>query len=318
MKKISVQKVSDAAQNVWVEHLSPDWFLPYLQLSRWDRPIGWWLLLIPCWWGLLLAINATNEPRIFDLWILIGCFLGAVLMRGAGCTWNDLTDHHLDALVARTQSRPLPSGRVSRPNAYLWLGVQSLLAALILFTFNFFTILIGLISLIPVIIYPFAKRFTWWPQIFLGIAFNWGALVGWSAHTGSLDLPSLLLYGAGIMWTIFYDTIYAHQDRTDDIISGIKSTALLFGSHTKLWLGVFGILTVLLLGGAILASWNWQFFNPISIIITLTSLFLFAGHLIWQLKKLNINSPEICLSVFRSNRDCGLLIAFGLALAIVF
>ena len=310
MKKTHTDRVSDAVDHGWVEEFSPPWFLPYLQLSRLDRPIGWWLLLLPCWWGLLLAMNQSGVPRFYDLWIATGCFFGAILMRGAGCTWNDLADMDFDAQVERTKSRPLPSERISKRNAILWLIFQCGLAGIILLTFNNFTILIGLSSLLLVVIYPFAKRFTWWPQLFLGLAFNWGVLVGWAAHLGSLSLSPVLLYLSGIFWTLFYDTIYAHQDSQDDLVSGIKSTALLFGEKSKFWLGLFCFVSCILMVGAVLLAYN-PFPNSLPLFLALITICFFGGHLLRQLKELDIHSPENCLKQFRANRDSGIIIVFG-------
>ncbi|MEM7614490.1 MAG: 4-hydroxybenzoate octaprenyltransferase, partial [Pseudomonadota bacterium] len=224
------ERVADALAENWVDRYAPAGARPYLRLSRADRPIGTWLLLFPCWWGLSLALAGTpGAASLGDLWIAVGCAMGAFLMRGAGCTWNDLADEEIDAAVARTRSRPLPAGQVTRRNAIIWMCAQALLAFAILLTFNLYTIILACSSLVFVAIYPFAKRFTWWPQVFLGLAFNWGALVGWAAHTGGLSAPPVLLYLAGIAWTLFYDTIYAHQDKEDDALIGVKSTARLFG-----------------------------------------------------------------------------------------
>ena len=225
--------VADAVRGNWVDHRAPAATRPYLRLSRADRPIGTWLLLIPCWWGLLLAAGADPAGlRPFDLWIAVGCALGAALMRGAGCTWNDLADRDIDARVARTRSRPLPSGQVTPKQAAAWMVAQAAVAFAILVTFPTEAVALGTASLALVAIYPFAKRFTWWPQVFLGLAFNWGALLGWAAHARGLGAAPLLLYGAGILWTLFYDTIYAHQDREDDALIGVRSTARLFGTRT--------------------------------------------------------------------------------------
>jgi len=248
-------RVADATDLNWVDRFAPAATRPYLRLSRADRPAGTWLLLLPCLWGLALAVAADAEAaRWGDMWWAAACAIGAFLMRGAGCTWNDLADQDFDAEVERTRSRPLPSGQVSRKGATIWMCVQALLAFCILMTFNLFTILLACASLGFVAIYPFAKRFTWWPQVFLGLAFNWGALVGWSAINGSLGWPAVVLYLAGIAWTLFYDTIYAHQDKEDDALIGVKSTALLFGEHTKKWLFGFQVVAVSLMGlAAILA-----------------------------------------------------------------
>ncbi|MEN8896401.1 MAG: UbiA family prenyltransferase, partial [Yoonia sp.] len=197
--------VADSAGN-WVDRIAPPITRPYLRLSRADRPIGTWLLYAPCLWALALAILANGQPDLKDLWLVIGAGLGAFLMRGAGCTWNDITDRHIDGSVERTRSRPIPSGQVSVRAALIWMVVQALLSLLILMTFPPIAIALGFAAIIPVAIYPFAKRFTWWPQAFLGIALNWGALLLWAAHAGSLGWAPVMLYAAGICWTLFYDT----------------------------------------------------------------------------------------------------------------
>lgn len=300
-------KVADAVSGNWVDTLAPAATRPYLRLSRADRPIGTWLLLLPCWWGLMLAIAATPDTATtFDAWIFIGCGLGAFLMRGAGCTWNDITDRHLDGSVARTASRPIPSGQVSVKGAVAWMVAQALVSLLILLTFNWTAIALGVASCALVCIYPFAKRFTWWPQVFLGTAFNWGALLAWVAHTGSLSAAPILLYLGGIGWTLFYDTIYAHQDREDDAMIGIKSTARLFGDNTKTWLRFFLVLTVCLIGmGVIVALLPSQ--NVLALVVALAGVWAMGWHLSWQLIHLNINDGEICLRLFRSNRNAGLI-----------
>jgi 4-hydroxybenzoate polyprenyltransferase len=193
-------KVSDAVKGSWVDTLAPEFSRPYLRLSRADRPIGTWLLLIPCWWGLVLAILHDGQSGLGDLWIFVGCAFGAFLMRGAGCTWNDITDRNFDGAVERTKSRPIPSGQVSVLQAAVWMGLQALFASLILFSFHSTAIILGFISLVPVIVYPFAKRFTWWPQVFLGIAFNWGVLLAFATHSGSVHVSAILLYLSGVAW----------------------------------------------------------------------------------------------------------------------
>ena len=228
--------IADAVAGNWVDRYAPVWSRPFLRLSRADRPIGTWLLLLPCWWGLGLALLMDGAFRAEDIWIFFGCAIGAFLMRGAGCTWNDITDREFDGAVERTRLRPIPSGQVTVRQALIWMALQALAASLILFSFNKIAILLGIISLLPVLVYPFAKRFTWWPQVFLGLAFNWGALLAFTAHFGALHMASILLYLSGISWTLFYDTIYAHQDREDDALIGIKSTARLFGEKTLSWL----------------------------------------------------------------------------------
>lgn len=308
-------RVSDAVGHHWVDTHVPTIIRPYLRLSRIDRPIGTWLLLLPCWWSLALCIvNNPSSRRLEDIWIVCACAIGAVLMRGAGCSWNDYNDRKLDAQVKRTRSRPLPSGQITPKAALIWMIMQSILALIILLTFNSFAIFIGVASLIPVAIYPFAKRFTWWPQIFLGIAFNWGALLAWAAHSGALSLIPTMLYISGIFWTLFYDTIYAHQDREDDDLVGIRSTARLLGEHTKIWLATFATLAFLFMAfsafQAISASTGFWV-----IILLSLGVAIFGLHLAWQLKQLNINNSEVCLNLFRSNRNAGLLPVFFFAVA---
>jgi len=308
-------QVADAVAQNWVDVYAPAFTRPYLRLSRADRPIGTWLLLLPCFWGLALAVAADPAGgSLFDLWIALGCALGAFLMRGAGCTWNDITDRHIDAKVARTRSRPLPSGQVSVKKALVWLGVQVAVSALILLSFNWFSIGLGIAALLPVAIYPFAKRFTWWPQVFLGIAFNWGALLAWAAHTGSLSLAPVLLYLAGIGWTLFYDTIYAHQDRDDDALIGVKSTARLFGDATKKWLFGFQVLAVMLMALAAIIALT-PLGDPLPLLLGLLAAWGFGMHMMWQLKRLDINDGDTCLRLFRSNRDAGLIASALLGLS---
>ncbi|MBF9039827.1 4-hydroxybenzoate octaprenyltransferase [Rhodobacterales bacterium LSUCC0387] len=304
-------RVRDAYQGNWVDHLAPAATRPYLRLSRADRPIGTWLLLLPCWWGLALSVAADPAGgTVYDLWIALGCAIGAFLMRGAGCTWNDITDRHIDAGVARTQSRPLPSGQVTVRGALIWAVVQALISFGILLTFQAAAIWLGILALLPVAIYPFAKRFTWWPQVFLGIAFNWGALLAWAAHKGNLSLAPILLYLAGIAWTLFYDTIYAHQDKEDDALMGVKSTARLFGENSGQWLWGFLILSAGLAAAAVTVI-----LSGAALILGLCGVVGFAAHMIWQMQRLDINNVGRCLSLFRSNRDAGLILGLFLAAA---
>ena len=294
--------VADAVQGNWVDLHAPAPWRPYLRLSRADRPIGTWLLLLPCWWGLTLGMLHDGRAGWFDLWIFLSCGLGAFLMRGAGCTWNDITDRHIDGSVARTASRPIPSGQVSVRGALAWLVAQALVALVILLTFPAAAIGLGILALAPVAVYPFAKRFTWWPQIFLGIAFNWGALLAWTAHTGRLEAPAVLLYLAGIAWTLFYDTIYAHQDAEDDALIGVKSTARLFGDRSPLWLRRFLVGTVLLMALAVVLAARGGALG-----IALLGPLAMGLHLLWQLKRLDIRDNSALLGLFRSNRNAGLL-----------
>ncbi|QGX97236.1 4-hydroxybenzoate octaprenyltransferase [Roseovarius faecimaris] len=298
-------RVADAPPDNWVDRYAPVATRPYLRLSRADRPIGTWLLLLPCWWGLLLAMLHTGRAGWHDLWIFVGCAIGAFLMRGAGCTWNDYTDRHIDGQVARTASRPIPSGQVSAKMALVWMVGQALVAFGILLTFNWAAIGLGVLSLVPVCVYPFAKRFTWWPQVFLGLAFNWGALFAWTAHTGSLGWPAVFLYLAGIAWTLFYDTIYAHQDAEDDALIGVKSTALLFGSDTARWLRRFLVVTVLLMAVAVILAGKGG--HPFAVLLALLGPWALGAHLMWQLARLDTENMPLLIRLFRSNRDAGLL-----------
>ncbi|MGE4611356.1 MAG: 4-hydroxybenzoate octaprenyltransferase [Paracoccaceae bacterium] len=309
-------RVADATLLNWVDRFAPRWSRPYLRLSRADRPAGTWLLLIPCWWGLGLAVAADSAGgSLTDIWIALGCAIGAFLMRGAGCTWNDISDVKFDAEVARTRSRPLPSRQVTKRQAAVWLIVQMLIAFGILLTFNLFTIGLGIAALLPVMIYPFAKRFTWWPQVFLGIAFNWGALLAWSAHNGSLGWPAVLLYLSGIAWTLFYDTIYAHQDKDDDALIGVKSTARLFGDATPRFLLGFMILSICLMAFAAILALSIG--PPLPLMFGIIAAWAFGMHMFWQMRHLNIDDPEVCLKLFRSNRDTGLIAAAFLGIAAI-
>jgi len=299
-------QVADAYRGNWVDRLAPPRTRPYLRLSRADRPIGTWLLLLPCWWGLALAILADGQPRWEGLWIFVACGLGAWLMRGAGCTWNDITDRDFDGAVERTRSRPIPSGQVSTKQAAAWMLAQCLLAFAILLSFNMAAIWLGVLSLLPVAVYPFAKRFTWWPQVFLGLAFNWGALLAFAAHAGALHPAAGVLYLAGISWTLFYDTIYAHQDKEDDALIGVKSTARLFAQNTPHWLQLFLWLSVALMTLAIWLAMG-PAARPLALGLALLAPVVMALHMLWQLRRLDIDDPAVCLHLFRANRDTGLL-----------
>ncbi len=306
--------VADAVRGNWVDTTAPAWSRPYLRLSRADRPIGTWLLLIPCWWSLITVVVMEGAFTPNHLWIAIGCAMGAWLMRGAGCTWNDITDREFDAAVARTRSRPIPSGQVSVRGAVIWMVLQSLVAFAILLTFSPLAIALGIGSLALVCVYPFAKRFTWWPQVFLGLAFNWGALLAWAAATGSLSIAPVLIYFAGIAWTLFYDTIYAHQDTEDDALIGVKSTARLFGHETYRWLKYFLAASVSFFGaGLILALIDNT--NALQLVVALCGVWVFGWHMAWQLRRLDIDSSNTCLRLFRSNRDAGLIPVAFLAVA---
>ncbi|WP_137043601.1 4-hydroxybenzoate octaprenyltransferase [Pseudolabrys sp. FHR47] len=290
-------RVADSTGN-WVDLYAPGQVRPYLRLARLDRPIGSWLLLMPCWWS--VGLTGLAMDRLPSLWHIVLFFIGAFAMRGAGCTWNDLVDRDLDGKVERTRSRPIPSGQVTAKQAAIFLVAQALVGLVVLLQFNGFTILTGLASLLVVAIYPFMKRVTYWPQVFLGLAFSWGALMGWPAAFGQLDWGPVILYAGAICWVIAYDTIYAHQDREDDMMIGIKSTALLFGADTQRALTLFYSAAVVLIGIAcVMAGASW---------ITLVGLAGFAAHLAWQVRRIDIDDPALCLRLFRSNRDAGLIL----------
>ena len=277
----------------WVERL-PARLRPYAVLARWDRPIGSWLLLLPCWWGVALS-PAWPDPRLLALFAL-----GAVTMRGAGCVINDLVDRDLDARVERTRQRPLASGRLGVRQALAFLALQLLVGLLVLLSFDGFTIVLALAVMPLVLVYPLMKRITWWPQACLGLTFNWGALVGWSAVTGGLALPALALYAAGFFWTLGYDTIYAHQDKADDALVGIRSSARRLGDATVPWLWAFYGITLALLALAAALNGASLLFYP--------ALIPAALHLAWQIRTLDIDDPASCLRRFRSNRELGLLV----------
>jgi len=295
-------RVADSTGN-WVDTHAPVWLRPYLRLSRLDRPIGSWLLLLPCWWSAALAAAIARDVSQLPLTIAL-FFLGAFAMRGAGCTWNDITDRDLDAMVERTRSRPIPAGQVSVKRALLFLVLQALVGLCVLLQFNRFAILTGTASLVVVAIYPFMKRITYWPQVVLGLAFSWGALMGFAVILQRIDATALLLYAGSISWVIGYDTIYAHQDAEDDALIGVKSTARLFGAQTHRALAIFYGLAVLLIAAALVRGGvHWPAW---------LGLVAFAIHLAWQISQLRIDNPALCLRLFKSNRDAGLLLFAGL------
>src|SRR6195256_1006271 len=295
-------RVADATGN-WVDTHAPAWSRPYLRLSRFDRPIGSWLLLMPCWWSAALAAGIAHDASRLPA-VIVLFLIGAFVMRGAGCTWNDITDRDLDARVERTRSRPIPAGQVSVNQAFAFLVLQALIGLVVLLQFNRFAVMSGIASLIIVVIYPFMKRITWWPQVVLGLAFSWGALMGFAVRLGRIDATALVLYAGSIAWVIGYDTIYAHQDAEDDALIGVKSTARLFGARTHQALMVFYATAVILIGLALaLAGARWP---------TWIGLAAFAAHLVWQIRRLEISDPALCLRIFKSNRDAGLLLFAGL------
>ncbi|WP_429931789.1 4-hydroxybenzoate octaprenyltransferase [Agrobacterium vitis] len=307
-------RVQDALSDNWVYRLLPRAVWPYAQLARWDRPIGWELLMWPCFWSSALAANFLASSGALPVFTFIAhlllFFIGSVAMRGAGCTYNDLVDEKIDMEVARTRSRPLPSGRVTRGQAKLFILVQALVGAVVLFCFNGFSIVLGLASLAIVLIYPFAKRFTDWPQFFLGLAFSWGGLMGWAGLTGSLSWAAVLLYVAAVVWTIGYDTIYAHQDKEDDALIGVRSTARLFAEDTKIWLtGFYGAMGLLLALSFLLAGASFPAYLGLLVALVLLG---------YQIKVLDINNPVQCLALFKLNGKVGLILFVGLVAAIPF
>jgi 4-hydroxybenzoate polyprenyltransferase len=296
---------ADALDRSWVEH-APSFLRPYLRLMRLDRPIGVWLLFWPCVFGVALGDIAVHQPRDIagDLRLIALFALGAIVMRGAGCTYNDIVDRDIDARVARTRGRPLPSGAISVTAAWLFLAFQCALGLAVLLQFNRFTILLGASSLVLIALYPFMKRITWWPQAWLGLTFNWGALVGFAAKTGRITVPALLLYAACIFWTLGYDTIYAQQDKEDDALIGVKSTARLFGERSRGWIAFFYLVALLLFLGAVTGGPR-DLRYPILV-------FGAGGHFLWQVWRLDIRKPSLCLRIFRANRDVGGIIAAAL------
>ncbi len=306
-------RVFDAPSGHWVYRLLPHSLWPYAQLARWDRPIGWKLLMWPCFWSLILAMDAkgfSSELHPYSvalaIWYLFLFFIGAIAMRGAGCTWNDLVDQKIDNKVERTRSRPLPSGQVSRLQAKIFMGLQCLVGLIVLVEFNLFSIILGISSLVVVAIYPFMKRVTDWPQFFLGLAFNWGALMGWATIYGRLDFAPLSLYFGSVLWTIGYDTIYAHQDKEDDAIVGVHSTARLFGEKTKSAL-------VFLYSGFLVLSLIAFLLAGVPAFAYL-GLLLAAIHMFYQIITIDIDNNSECLRLFKSNSTVGCLIFFGLVL----
>lgn len=303
--------VADAARDNWVDCYAPRSSRPYLRLARVDRPIGSWLLVFPCWWSLSLGLiekahagGLTNTELWTGGWYAVLFAIGAFVMRGAGCAYNDYVDRDFDARVARTRSRPIPSGQVTPKAALGFVVALSLIGFAVLIQFNAFTIALGIASLALVAVYPFMKRFTYWPQLVLGLTFNWGALVGWAAVHGSLGAAPILLYAGCVLWTLAYDTIYAHQDKEDDLSLGLKSTAIRFGSRTKAWLtGFFSGALALWAGAAAVAG---------AFVFTFTAIGLIAVHFAWQVKTLDIDDAEGCLMRFKANRFVGWMLLAGL------
>ena len=286
---------TDIPRGTWVDRLMPGALQPYLRLARVDRPIGTWLLLLPCWWSVALA-----TPGWPNIGLLMLFAIGSVVMRGAGCTLNDIADRDFDGRVARTATRPIPSGQITVSQALAFLGFQLFTGLLVLLQFNTFTVAVGMMSVALIAIYPFMKRVTHWPQLVLGFTFNWGALLGWSAVHGSLGAPAVALYFAGIFWTLGYDTIYAHQDKEDDMLIGVKSTAIKFGKASRAWLfGFYGAAAFLLLLAGALAQLHWAFYAILALGI---------AHLLWQAAKVDIDNAKDCLATFKTNRDLGFIV----------
>lgn len=295
--------LADAQRGNWVDRYAPELVKPYARLARWDRPIGFWLLFWPC--GFALGLSALANPGAGFNWVtLILMFVGAIAMRGAGCTFNDIVDADIDALVERTRSRPIPSEDVTKGQAALFLSAQLVVGFVILMQFNWLTIGLGVLSLVLVVIYPFMKRITWWPQLFLGLAFSWGALIGWTSETGSLSLPPLLLYLGSILWVIGYDTIYAMQDVEDDALIGVKSTARLFGSNARIAVAGFYAGAVLLWAAAgFLAGGGLAFALLLALPVAILS---------WQLITLDGSAPGNPLARFKANHWVGLALTVAL------
>jgi 4-hydroxybenzoate polyprenyltransferase len=295
----------DAVRGHWADRRTPRFVRPYLRLARLERPIGWWLLLLPCWWSSALAAIAADQPYP-SLWHLALFLIGAIAMRGAGSTYNDIVDRRLDASVERTRDRPVASGEVSVPAALAFVVLQCVIGLAVLLQFNAFAIATGFASVIIVLFYPFMKRVIWMPQIVLGLAFAWGALMGWAAAIGSLAAAPLLLYAGSIAWVVGYDTIYAVQDLEDDEIAGIKSSARFFGEHVRAGIAVCYALAVLLIGPALILTDS----GPLAFL----GLLAFAVHLLWQVMSMHAGDPAGALRLFRSNREAGLLLFTGLML----
>ncbi len=298
-----VGAVPDAAPGNFVDRAAPASWRPFLRLARIDRPIGWWLLLLPCWWSTALAGIADDAaPRIDHLILFM---IGAIAMRGAGCVYNDIIDRDIDKLVARTRNRPLPSGQVSVKGAVVFLALLCLVGLGVLLSLNAFSILLGFASLIPVAVYPFMKRVTSWPQAVLGLAFAWGGLMGWAAAFGELDAPAVWIYVGAVLWTVAYDTIYAVQDLEDDAVAGIRSTTRLFGARTQQAVGLFFGLALVAIAAALLGVDagipSWAGFAA------------FAVHLGRQVAAIDLEDPKGALRLFRSNRNAGLILFAGLA-----
>lgn len=296
-------RIADAPAANVVDRFAPAALKPWLRLARYDRPIGSWLLMWPCWWSAALAARAAGHVAHLP-WHLALFLVGAFVMRGAGSTWNDILDHDIDARVERTRGRPLASGQIGLKAALLYASAQSLVGLAVLLQFNAFSVMLGCLSLVPVAFYPLTKRFFGLPQCVLGICFAWGGLMGWAAEFGSLAPPALLLYFGAYAWVVGYDTIYGHQDQRDDAIIGVRSSSRTFGRNSRRIIALLYVATLGLIGcsmaliGSGIAGW--------------LGLAAFAGHLAWQIARLDPGHPGRCLKLFRANRDAGFLLFAGL------
>jgi 4-hydroxybenzoate polyprenyltransferase len=275
-------------------------YKPYAELARLDRPIGWWLLLLPGWWAIALAAGGLQGLGVWGWYLAFLFLIGAIVMRAAGCVVNDLWDREFDRQVERTKLRPLAAGTLTPAQALAFLGVLLFIGFAILIQLSTLTIVLGFLSLPLIAAYPLMKRYTYWPQAFLGLTFNFGALMGWSAVTGGLSLAAVLLYLSGILWTLVYDTVYAHQDKEDDALAGIKSTALLFGDNSKLWTLGFGLASWVLLLGAFAASGA----SLVSYVVLLAALALLK----FQLYQWRPSSSDSSLRIFKAARIYGLVV----------
>ncbi len=290
----------DAGRN-WVDSRAPEPWKPWLKLGRFDRPVGIWLLLLPGWQGISLALAAEGRtPGPYEAWLVLGFGIGACLMRAAGCAFNDIVDRDIDRQVSRTAGRPVASGQISVKQAWVFIVSCSLIAFLILLTLGGTAILLGFGSLALVAAYPFMKRITWWPQAWLGITFNWGALMGFAAVSGEVSVAAVLLWVGGVFWTLGYDTIYALQDIEDDALVGVKSTARRLGSAVRSGVIAFYAVAALCAGLAGVAAGLWPLFFLV--------LAAYALHLGWQVWRLRPDDGALALRLFKSNRDAGLIL----------
>ena len=295
--------IADAPPSNWVDRWAPESWRPYLRLGRFDRPIGAWLLLFPCWWSQTLAQIAAGETFL-NFGYLVLFAIGALSMRAAGCAYNDYIDRDIDAKVHRTANCPIPSGRVSPEAALVFVAAMACIGLAVLLNFNWFTIWLAISSLLIVAAYPFAKRVIPYPQLVLGFAFSWGALVGWAAVKGSLGLPALALFTGCVFWTIGYDTIYAHQDKEDDALLGLGSTALKFGDNTVSTVGaLYGLAAIFWLVAGALAGAHLVYFLAVALVFLQMS---------WQVATLDVDDSANCLRRFQSNRDVGVAVFLGL------